>query len=90
MARSRRPSTRSGWPLRIDSHEERPLGRGADDSALGIVEAARPGIPGTRLGVGIHSNVITASVLAVLSAAARLGVGTGDLAGEPSGRAESA
>ncbi|HEY7889035.1 MAG TPA: 2-isopropylmalate synthase [Steroidobacteraceae bacterium] len=79
-----------GLALRIDSYEERSLGRGADASALAIVEAARAGTAGTRFGVGIHSNIITASVLAVLSAAARLGVGAADLVGELSGRAESA
>jgi 2-isopropylmalate synthase len=79
-----------GLPLRIDSYEERALGSGADASALAIVEAARPGTAGTRFGAGIHSNIITASVLAVLSAAARLGVTAADLAGEHSGRARTA
>jgi 2-isopropylmalate synthase len=60
-----------GLPLRIDSYEERSLGTGADAVALAIVEAAWPGVPGSRFGVGRHSSIITASVLAVLSAAAR-------------------
>ena len=58
-------------PLRIDSYEERSLGSGADAEALAIVEAAIPGVPGSRFGVGRHLNIVTASVLAVLSAAAR-------------------
>lgn len=60
-----------GLPLRIHSYEERSLGAGADAMALAIVEAAWPGVPGSRFGVGRHSNIATASVLAVLSAAAR-------------------
>ncbi|WP_116472824.1 2-isopropylmalate synthase [Zobellella maritima] len=60
-----------GLPLRIDSYEERSLGAGSDAEALAIVEAAIPGVPGSRFGVGRHLNIVTASVLAVLSAAAR-------------------
>lgn len=60
-----------GLPLRIDSYEERSLGAGSDAEALAIVEAATPGVPGSRFGVGRHLNIVTASVLAVLSAAAR-------------------
>jgi 2-isopropylmalate synthase len=66
-------------PIRIDNYEERALRSGADASALAIVEAARDGIAGIRYGVGRHSNIATASVLAVLSAARRLGVNAGDL-----------
>jgi 2-isopropylmalate synthase len=79
-----------GLALRVDSYEERSLGRGADAAALAIVEAARTGIAGTRFGVGIHPNLVTASVLAVLSAAARLGVTAGDLPGERPRRARIA
>jgi 2-isopropylmalate synthase len=79
-----------GLPPRIDSFEERALGRGADASALAMVEAARPGTAGTRFGAGIHSNIIMASALAVLSAAGRLGVTAADLAEELSSRARSA
>lgn len=60
-----------GLPLRIDSYEERSLGAGSNAAALAIVEAAVPGVPGSRFGVGQHSNIATASILAVLSAAAR-------------------
>lgn len=67
-----------GLPLRIDSYEERSLGAGADATALAIVEAAWPGVPGSRFGVGRHSNIATASVLAVLSAAARFSEATAD------------
>ncbi|OXY82708.1 2-isopropylmalate synthase [Oceanimonas doudoroffii] len=63
-----------GLPLRIDSYEERSLGAGSDAEALAIVEAAIPGVPGSRFGVGRHLNIVTASVLAVLSAAARFSI----------------
>jgi 2-isopropylmalate synthase len=66
-------------PIRIDNYEERALRAGADASALAIVEAARDGIAGIRYGAGRHSNIATASVLAVLSAARRLGVSAKDL-----------
>jgi 2-isopropylmalate synthase len=66
-------------PIRIDNYEERALRAGADASALAIVEAARDGIAGIRYGAGRHANIATASVLAVLSAARRLGVSAGDL-----------
>lgn len=60
-----------GLPLRIDSFEERSLGAGSEAAAVAIVEAAMPGVPGSRFGVGRHPNIATASVLAVLSVAAR-------------------
>jgi 2-isopropylmalate synthase len=63
-----------GLPLRIDSYEERSLSAGSDAAALAIVEAVMPGVPGSRFGVGRHANIATASVLAVLSAAARFTV----------------
>jgi 2-isopropylmalate synthase len=66
-------------PIRIDNYEERALRAGADASALAIVEAARDGIAGIRYGAGRHANIATASVLAVLSAARRLGVTAQDL-----------
>jgi 2-isopropylmalate synthase len=66
-------------PIRIDNYEERALRAGADASALAIVEAARDGVNGVRYGVGRHANIATASVLAVLSAARRLGVNAAEL-----------
>ena len=66
-------------PIRIDNYEERALRSGADASALAIVEAACDGVAGVRYGVGRHANIATASVLAVLSAARRLGVSAKDL-----------
>jgi 2-isopropylmalate synthase len=66
-------------PIRIDNYEERALKAGTDATALAIVEAARDGVAGIRYGAGRHANIATASVLAVLSAARRLGVGAKDL-----------
>lgn len=63
-------------PLRIDGYEQRSLGAGSDAMALAIVETAMPGVPGSRFGVGRHSNIATASILAVLSAAARFSTET--------------
>jgi 2-isopropylmalate synthase len=61
-----------GLALRIDHYEERSLGQGAGATALAIVEAALPGVAGTRFGAGSHANIVTASILAVLHAAGRL------------------
>lgn len=60
--------------LRIDSYEERSIGSGADASAVAIIETALPGTGEQRYGVGIHVNISTASILAVLSAARRFSV----------------
>jgi 2-isopropylmalate synthase len=60
-----------GVALRIDHYEERSLGQGAGAMALAIVEAALPGVAGTRFGAGRHANIVTASILAVLHAAGR-------------------
>ncbi len=68
-----------GIPLRIDHYEERALAHGADASALAIVEAAREGVPGSRFGAARHANIVTASVLAVLSAVRRLGVAADEI-----------
>ncbi|NML14526.1 2-isopropylmalate synthase [Azohydromonas caseinilytica] len=61
-----------GLPLRIEAYEERATGTGADAQALAIVEASAPGTAGTRFGVGLSDNIVTASVWAVISAANRL------------------
>ena len=61
-----------GVALRIDHYEGRSLGQGAGAMALAIVEAALPGVAGTRFGAGRHANIVTASILAVLHAAGRL------------------
>jgi 2-isopropylmalate synthase len=69
-------------PIRVDAYEERALGSGAHAKALAIVEAACDGLPGTRFGAGMHANITTASIMAVVSAARRL------QAAQPSARRE--
>lgn len=64
-------------PVRIDSYEERSVGGGAEVSAVAIVEASFPGVPGSRFGAGKDANIVKASVLAVLNAAMRCGHGAG-------------
>ena len=61
-----------GVPLRVHGYEERATGAGANAQALAIVEAAIDGQPGSTFGVGLHHNIVTASVQAVVSAANRL------------------
>lgn len=63
-----------GLPMRFDGYEERSIGSGADARAAAFIEAARDGAPGTRFGVGIHESIVTASLLALVSAANRLGL----------------
>lgn len=60
-----------GLPVRLQSYEERSLGAGADARAVAFVELAVDGLPGPKFGVGIHSSILTASLLAVLSAVNR-------------------
>lgn len=66
-------------PLRIDSYEERNTGSGAAASALAVIEGCWPDIPGSRFGAGLHPNITTASIQAVLSVAARFASVTGGL-----------
>ena len=62
-------------PLRILSYEERSIGSGASARALAIVEASFGATVGAKFGGGLHDNIITASLMAVINAAARLSVG---------------
>ena len=61
-----------GGNIRIDSYEQRSLGSGADAQSVAIVELASPDVAGSRFGVGIHANITTASMLALLCAFNRL------------------
>jgi 2-isopropylmalate synthase len=62
-----------GDGLRIAGYEERSLGSGASARALAIIEASDERTGQTTFGAGVHENIVTASVLAVLSAWQRLG-----------------
>ena len=61
-----------GVPLRVDHYEERSTGTGANAQALAIVEAAMDGVTGATFGAGTSPNIVTASVLAIVSVANRL------------------
>jgi 2-isopropylmalate synthase len=59
-----------GIAIRVVDYHEHALGAGADATAVAYVEIATP--QGNALfGVGIHSNIVTASLRAVLSAVNR-------------------
>ncbi|GAA6119059.1 2-isopropylmalate synthase [Acidovorax sp. FG27] len=61
-----------GLPLRVHGYEERATGAGANAQALALVEAGLDGQPGATFGVGLHHNIVTSSIQAVVSAANRL------------------
>ncbi len=61
-----------GVPMNVASYEERSVGSGAHAQAIAMVEAALPSVPGVRFGVGMHANIVTASIMAVVGAARRL------------------
>ena len=56
-----------GLPLRVQSFEQHAMGKGADAQSVAYVEASLNGLEGTFYGVGIHENILTASLLAVFS-----------------------
>lgn len=58
--------------IQIHHYEERALSRGSDASAIAYIEITSPDFPGALHGVGIHANIVTASLLAVLSAINRI------------------
>lgn len=53
--------------IRIDHYEEHSLSQGSDAMAIAYVEISGDDFTGSVYGVGIHPNIITASLLAVLS-----------------------
>ena len=60
-----------GLPVKLQSYEERSMGVGADSRAASFVELAIEGGAGPRFGVGVDTNIVTASILAVFSAVNR-------------------
>ncbi len=60
------------FDVQIQHYEERSMGQGNQASAIAVVEIA--GSAFSCHGVGIHTNIITASLLAVLSAVNRASV----------------
>lgn len=57
--------------LRIHHYEERSLNQGSNASAVAYIEVTGDFFAGSRYGVGIHANIVTASLLAILSAVNR-------------------
>jgi 2-isopropylmalate synthase len=59
-----------GLPFDVLSYEEKSIGKGSEARAAAFVEITTPSRV-TLFGVGVHANIITASILAVLSAVRR-------------------
>jgi 2-isopropylmalate synthase len=54
--------------LSVHHYEERSLTQGSDAVAIAVVELSTQALPSTLHGVGIHANIVTASLMAILSA----------------------
>ena len=59
-----------GLPLDVLSYEEKSMGLGSEARAAAFIEITTPS-RSTLFGVGVHANILTASILAVLSAVQR-------------------
>ena len=57
---------------KLHSYEERAMGQGADATAVTFAEIVADHVAGTVFGVGMHANIVTASVLAVISGLNRI------------------
>ena len=64
----------AGIHLRVLDYSEHAVGHGADATAVAYVEAEAPD-GRRRFGVGMHANIVTASLRAVTSAANRIASG---------------
>ncbi len=60
-----------GLGLNVHHYEERSQSQGSDAAAIAIVELRAETLSGTLHGVGIHANLVTASLMAILSAVNR-------------------
>ncbi|MGF1538211.1 MAG: 2-isopropylmalate synthase [Elainellaceae cyanobacterium] len=58
--------------VKVHHYEERSLSHGSDAEAIAFVELAGDFIPTSVFGAGIHENIVTASLLAVLIAVNRV------------------
>ena len=61
-----------GLDVRVVDYHEHAIGAGANATAVSYVEVRMDGEPITRFGVGIDSNIVTASLNAVISAVNRM------------------
>lgn len=59
------------FAIRVDHYEEHALSQGSNAKAIAYVEIASEMMPKALYGVGIHANIVTASLLAILSAVNR-------------------
>jgi 2-isopropylmalate synthase len=60
-----------GLGFQVQHYEERSLTHGNDAVAIAIIELKREGLSDSLYGIGIHRNIVTASLLAILSAVNR-------------------
>ncbi len=68
-----------GLGFQVQHYEERSLAQGNDAVAIAIVELKAETLSDTLHGVGIHANIVTASLMAILSAVNRATQVTPDL-----------
>jgi 2-isopropylmalate synthase len=61
-----------GLPVTLHSYEERAIGSGAGARAVAFIELRAETQPLARFGIGIHPNIVTASILALCSGFNRL------------------
>jgi 2-isopropylmalate synthase len=52
-------------PIGLQSYEERAIGAGAAARAVAYIELTSPALGANRFGVGIHANIVTASIMAM-------------------------
>jgi 2-isopropylmalate synthase len=58
-------------PMSVLSYEERSIGSGADARAIAIIETAVEGSAGSKFGAGIDTNIVSASIKAIVSSVNR-------------------
>lgn len=56
----------------LQNYEEKAISQGADAKAVAFAEVTTDELPGAAFGVGIHSNIVTASIMAVISGVNRI------------------
>ncbi|KAF1023476.1 MAG: 2-isopropylmalate synthase [Paracidovorax wautersii] len=61
-----------GLPVTLHHYEERAMGHGANATAVAYAEVARTDAASSTFGVGMHANILTASIQAVVSGVNRL------------------
>ena len=61
-----------GLPLDVLSYEERSIGQGANAQALAIVELNDTAAQHSTFGLGVHDNIVTASIHAIMACVNRL------------------